>query len=143
MIGPAEGFGHRAVVVSDKGIDLGREIVDREEGAPPEELTGEDTEPDLNLIHPGGVRRGVMEDGLMRGVAQESRTTAHRLQHAAFAFDAKMLGDPFVLGNEADKRLRLMHIEVVEHQVPLGRMRVNERYEQRHPLRSVLAYGMG
>lgn len=58
-IGPPEGFGHRIVEVIDEGQDPILEFVGRFEAASLEELSSQCRKPDLDLIHPRGVFRGV------------------------------------------------------------------------------------
>src|SRR4051812_23897974 len=67
LVGPFERPGG-AIVVVDEGQHLGGEVVDRGEGASAEELAGEDREPDLDLVEPGAVVRGVVEDDPMGGI---------------------------------------------------------------------------
>lgn len=62
LVGPAEGLGHRLVVVGDEGEHPGDEVGGGAERAAAEELAGQDTEPELDLIEPGGVPGRVMED---------------------------------------------------------------------------------
>ena len=70
LVGPFEGPGG-AVVVVDEGHDAGGEVIDRGEGGAPEELAGQDGEPDLDLIEPGAVGGRVVEDDAMGGIGQE------------------------------------------------------------------------
>jgi hypothetical protein len=57
---PDEGLG--CLVVSfDEGVDVSDEFFDASEGRSVERLFGQDLEPDLDLIEPGGVGRRVVE----------------------------------------------------------------------------------
>jgi len=58
---PLEGFGHRIVKVTDESQDPILEFLGGCEAASLEELSSQDREPDLDLIHPGSVFRGVHE----------------------------------------------------------------------------------
>ncbi len=49
-----------AVVVPHEGFDLFDEISDAAEGASPNRSLGDDVEPDLDLIEPRGISRGVV-----------------------------------------------------------------------------------
>ena len=59
-LGPFEGCG-RLVVGGDKGVDERAQFVDAPEACSPQRLTGEDAEPDLDLIEPGRVGGGEVE----------------------------------------------------------------------------------
>src|SRR5258708_26229461 len=56
---------------------------------------------------------------------QKGRATFHRLQDAALAFDAQRLeSNPLLLSDPAHQRFRLMDIQIVQHQMPLGGGRI-------------------
>ncbi len=48
LVGPLEGLGHGAIVVSNEGEHLRLEILQRGEGAAPEQLAGQNRESDLS-----------------------------------------------------------------------------------------------
>src|SRR5829696_77335 len=58
--GPGEGLG-AGVVAFDEGIDLVPDLLGRGEAGALQGGTAEDGEPDLDLVHPGGVGRGEVE----------------------------------------------------------------------------------
>jgi len=57
--GPHEGLA-AAVVVMHEVIDLRHEVTYAAERAAPDGLLGDDVEPDLHLVEPGGIGRGVV-----------------------------------------------------------------------------------
>src|SRR5215203_5109987 len=89
LVRPPEGPGC-AVVVVDEGEDAVGEVVDRGEGAASEELAGEDREPDLDLVEPGAVVRGVVEDDAVGRVAEEGGPGLARGEDAGLALDAEV-----------------------------------------------------
>src|ERR1700730_15300762 len=89
LIGPLEGFGHGAVEIVDKRQHLSAQIVNGAEVAAPQELAHQDAEPDLHLVHPGGVLGRVVEDNRMRGLSQERCARRSRAQDATYVFDAE------------------------------------------------------
>jgi hypothetical protein len=58
--GPHEGMA-TAVVALNEALDLGDEVSDAPERAPTDGALGDDVEPDLDLIEPGGIGRGVVD----------------------------------------------------------------------------------
>src|SRR5258708_40265066 len=63
----------------------------------------------------------VIEHHLMGRVMQKDRAAFHRLQDAALAFDAQRLqSHPLALSYPAHQRFRLMDIQIVQDQMPLG-----------------------
>src|ERR1700724_3229552 len=68
---------------------------------------------------------GVVEHHLMRHIVQECGSAFHRLENTALAFDSqRILYDPFLFGHPTDQRLRLMDIQIIQHDVPLLRRRI-------------------
>ena len=123
--GPLDGFGHRLIVVGDEGQDLVTQIVQRDEIASLEQLAHQNTQPDLDLVHPGGMLRRVVQHDLVRPVMQKAGPAFHRLQESALAFDAQRLeSNLLALSDPAYQRCRLMDIQVVQHNMPLGGRRI-------------------
>ena len=58
---PHEGPGAGVVVVLREAEDLLPELLDRREGAAADGLAGDDAEPDLDLVEPGGVGGGEVD----------------------------------------------------------------------------------
>ena len=58
--GPGEWFGV-LIISRDEGIDMGSQLCDRSKGGAGERLVGQDREPNLDLIEPGGARRREMK----------------------------------------------------------------------------------
>jgi hypothetical protein len=50
-----------AVVVAYEAVDLLDQVSDASEGSAPNRPPGDDVEPDLDLVEPGGVGRGVVD----------------------------------------------------------------------------------
>ena len=73
LIGPFERFRHRAIEVFDERQHFGFQIINGGEIAPFEQFTHQDAEPDLHLVHPGGMLGRVVENDPMGGVSQERR----------------------------------------------------------------------
>ena len=71
LISPFEGFCHGAVVVFNESQDLSFEFLDRSKVASFDDFTHQDTQPDLDLVHPGSMFGCVVKDNAMRGIAQE------------------------------------------------------------------------
>ena len=53
LVSPLEGLGHGVVVVIDEGQNLGLQLVKRRERASAQEFTGQNAEPDFDLVEPG------------------------------------------------------------------------------------------
>src|SRR5881227_919139 len=105
LVGPLEGSGG-AVVAVDEGEDAGGEVVARGEGAASEQLAGEDGEPDLDLVEPGAVVRGVVEDDAMGRIAEEGGAGGARGEDASLALDAQVeVAQARQLGDPAHQRL--------------------------------------
>src|SRR6516162_290683 len=58
--GPGKWFGV-LIIGRDEGIDMGSQLCDRSKGGAGERLVGQDREPNLDLIEPGGARRREMK----------------------------------------------------------------------------------
>src|SRR5215208_1675171 len=124
LVGPFEGSG-RAIVMVDEGQDASGEVIDRGEGAALEELAGEDGEPDLDLVEPGAVVGGVVEDDAVGRIGQEGGTALARGQDAGLALDPEVaIAQARQLGDPADQRRRAVGVEVVGDDVPAGGGRV-------------------
>src|SRR6266498_579702 len=87
-IGPAKGLGH-AIEVLDKSQDLRPQIILGCEVAALDHPPHQDAEPDFDLIEPRRMLGYIHELNTVRRVTQKGRPTGHRLQHAAFAFQAQ------------------------------------------------------
>ena len=61
-VGPLEWLGHGAIEIGDEVQHLVLEIVGGSEVASPQQLTDQDTQPQLDLIQPGRMLRRVVED---------------------------------------------------------------------------------
>src|SRR5688500_13377264 len=90
-----------------------------------EQLAGQDREPDLDLVQPGAVLGGVVEDDPMGGIAEEGGAGLARGQDAGLALDAQLeIAQARQLGHPADQRLGAVGVEVVGDDVPAGGGRV-------------------
>src|ERR1700722_5408273 len=70
-IGPSERLGEDGVEVVDEREHALTKVVERGEAGPVEEATSQDREPDLDLVEPGAVTRGIDEADSMGGVFEE------------------------------------------------------------------------
>src|SRR5579859_237658 len=77
LIGPFEGFGHRAIVIVDKGEHFGLQVLHTGKGATFENLAHQDAEPDLDLIHPRTMFRGVMKHDPVGRVGEKRGSAGH------------------------------------------------------------------
>jgi len=105
LVGPLEGLGHGAVEIFDERQHLASEVLNGAEVAATEEFANQDAEPDLHLIHPRGMLRGVVEDDRMAGLSQERRARGSRAQDATDVFDPEVLSDPVLVGDVAHQAL--------------------------------------
>ena len=120
QVGPFEWLGHGAIVVFDKGQDLGFQIGQGDEVTSAKQLTSQNAEPDFDLIHPGSMFGCVVEDNAMGQVGQECGPSCHGCKHARVALDAQIIVNIRLVGDETHQRLRLVGVEVVNHEMPLG-----------------------
>src|SRR5438034_10242825 len=97
----------------------------RDEIAALEQLAHQNTQPDLDLVHPGCMLGRVVKDYRMCRIMQKGGPTFHGLQDPALAFDAQRLeSNPLTLSYPAHQRVSLMDVEIVQDAVPLrGRRR--------------------
>src|SRR5260370_7010653 len=106
-------MGHSLVVVGNKRENLLLEISKRAKVPTLEQFARQNAEPDLDLVHPGGVLRGIVEDDLMRRIMQKGRTRGHRLQDTALAFSSQsFLRNTFHFANPPPHSPRLYRIEL-------------------------------
>lgn len=124
LIDPTERLGHGAIKVIDKRQHFRLEISDRGKSATFEQLTSQNAEPKLNLVHPGSVCRRIVKDNAMGRIRQESGAALHRGENAGLAFDAQSDVQVRLLGDVADQGFRLMCVEIVDDEVPLHDLRI-------------------
>ncbi len=79
MIGPLERMGHRLMIVDEKRENLLLKVLQRAKVAALKQLARQNAEPDFDLVHPGSMLGGVIQDDPMRGIMQKSGTCFHRL----------------------------------------------------------------
>src|SRR3990167_2157938 len=101
---PSVGLRERLVEVLDERLDSLAEFVERREAAALEEATGEDAEPDLDLVQPRAVLRGVDEPDAMRRIGQECLARRHGLEDARLSLLAEVALDAAPAGNPLDER---------------------------------------
>ena len=82
LIFPFEGLSQGLIEIVDKGQHLVRQIVDGGKIAPFEQPSHENTEPNFNLIEPGGMFWGVDKLNSMGRVSQKRFAGFHRLKNA-------------------------------------------------------------
>jgi hypothetical protein len=90
LVGPTEGLCHRPIEVVDKSQHFRLEISYRRKSAALEQLTRQNAEPNLNLVHPGSGLRWLVKHKAMRWVRKKSSPTLHRSQNAGFTFDPQV-----------------------------------------------------
>ena len=110
-IGPFKGFGHCSIEILDKSQHASLQILHRGETGTPQELPHQNTEPQLNLVHPRRVFRGVVEHDAMRGISQKRRTRTHRPENATRALVPQVVGNLVVLGDQAHQACGLMNVQ--------------------------------
>src|SRR4030067_3823727 len=90
LIGPTERLCHRAIEVVNKSQHFRLQVSSRGESTAFEQLTSQNAEPNLDLVHPGSVFRRIVKDKAMGRIRQKSGAALHRGQNAGFAFDAQV-----------------------------------------------------
>ncbi len=68
-VGPSERLCHSLVEELDEGLEPGFEILLGGEVAAPDDLSGQDREPDLDLIEPGGMLGREVKRDAVAGIA--------------------------------------------------------------------------
>jgi hypothetical protein len=81
------------------GLLASLQVLHRSETGSFEQLTYQNAEPQLNLIHPGGMFRGIVEHNTMRRIREKGGARGHRLENAALPLVAEVSHDPIVLGD--------------------------------------------
>ena len=120
LVGPLERLGHGAVEVRDERQHLVSQIINRGEVAAAQEFAHQDTQPNLDLVQPRRVFRGVVEDDFVRLLHQEGSTCRHRLQDATLLFDAQVFRNSRDLGHVAHQAFGAVRVQVIHHDVPLS-----------------------
>ena len=105
LIGPPEGLGHRAIEILDKSQHFRLEISYRRKSSTLEQLTRQNTEPNLDLVEPGGMLGRIDKANTMIGVLQERLARLHRLEYAGLAFDTQVHRDLTFGSNPAHQGL--------------------------------------
>ncbi len=119
-VGPLEGLGHRLIEKVDELQDTTIQVVQRVKASSFEEPASQYREPDLYLIHPGGVLGSVDEANTMRGIAKKAPAGLHGGKDSSPAFDTQVFFDPALISNPSDQRLGLLGIELIDHKDPAG-----------------------
>jgi len=117
-VSPPKGLREYGVEVVDELLQPCSQISDRLERRSFQRPSDQNAEPNLHLIHPRCVTRGVHETNPVSRVFEELPSSRHRLENAGAPFDAQISVDAAPLSNEPDKRLRLVRIELIEHDDP-------------------------
>src|SRR6266545_1388417 len=78
----------------------------------------QDTEPDLDLIEPGGMFGHIHKLNPVARIAQEGGAARQRLQNTALAFFAQVVGDRTALSDQSHQTFRLMGVELVADEQP-------------------------
>ena len=117
-IGPAERLSEDVVEVVDEVEYAGSQVVDRSKAGALEQSSSEDGEPDLDLVEPRAVSRGVHKADLVRGVLQKRAARLLGLEDPGLAFDAEGLFQPTAARNKLDERCRAVRVELVGDEDP-------------------------
>ena len=104
-IGPFERLGHGLVEVLHELDQRLAQLVGGLETAALQQASGQDAEPNLDLIEPGGVLWGVDEADAMTGIGQESGPAGHGLEDAVFLLDPQVHVKPTLAGHLPSTRL--------------------------------------
>ncbi len=100
--GPAEGLSHGLVEVGDECLDTLLEFGGGFETAPAQELAGQDGEPDLDLVEPGSMFRGEVDNDAVSAIAQERFPCGFALEMSGLSFLAKVFVDATQPDHKAD-----------------------------------------
>src|SRR5439155_27341466 len=79
--GPPERLGHRPVVVGDERQHLRLQVLHRREAPALQHLPRQDAEPDLDLVHPRGMLRRVVEHD-----REDRKSTRLNSSHVAISY---------------------------------------------------------
>lgn len=88
------------------------------EVAAPDDFSGQDREPDFDLIKPGGVARREVEGDAVSGIAEKGFTGFHGVQDASFSLQPEVLLDTIVFGNQSDDAFGQVGVQVVRDDFP-------------------------
>ncbi len=90
-----------------------------------EQLAHQNTQPNLDLVHPGCMLGCVVKNYRMCRIMQKGGPTFHGLQDPALAFDPQRLQrNPLTFSYPAHQRFRLMDVEVIQDDVPFRGRRI-------------------
>ena len=121
-IRPAKRFAEDVIEVTDEVEHAGSQIFERGKAGALEQSAREDGEPDLDLVEPRavsrGVNRGVNKADLVRGILQERATGLLGLEDPGLALDAEGVVYPAVSGKQLDECCRAVGIELVSDEYP-------------------------
>src|SRR5579859_7233978 len=120
---PAERLGEDGVEVVDEGEYALTKVIERGEAGPLEKAASQDREPDLDLVEPGAVARGIHEADAMGGVFEESPASLLRLEDALLSLDPEGFFDAATVCHQLDEGRRDVGVELVCHEDP-GCLRV-------------------
>src|SRR5579872_997443 len=111
-VSPLEGLGHRFVEVVDELSESAFEVFEGGEARPFEEATGQDAEPDLDLVQPGAMLGRVDPPDPVGRVFEEGFARRLRLEDAGLALDAEIFVDHTPEGDQPDEPFGEMGIQV-------------------------------
>lgn len=80
-------------------------------------LFGQEAEPDLDLVHPGGVLGCVVKDHRLVWLGEKRLAGGHRLQEARLAFYAQFDIQPTEFRGGADQGFGLVRVELVQDEM--------------------------
>src|SRR5690349_9117046 len=122
-IGPFKRFSHSGIEILYKSQHTSLQMLHRGETGTPQELPHQNTEPQLNLVHPRRMFWGVVEHDAMGGIGQKRRARAHRPEQATLALAPQVVGKCIVLGDQAYQAFGLMNVEIVDNKMPARDLR--------------------
>ena len=119
-VGLTEWLSEDVVEIADEVEHAAAQILERSEAGALEQPSSEDREPDLDLLEPRAVSRGVNKADLVRGILQERAACVLGLEDPGLALDAERLFEAAVSGHQLDEGCRAGRIELVGDEDPTG-----------------------
>src|SRR5919202_5425212 len=117
LVGPPEGL-RAVIVILNEGQDPLTQRLQRCEAPTLERPPRQETEPHLDLVQPGCMRRCVHKLDAVACIAQPRRSARHRLQSATTTQLCYLLLQPTLLRYQVYQAYRLMDIQPIHHEDP-------------------------
>lgn len=116
----SNGLSERLVEEVDELKETLLEFVSGGEAPALEQPTGEDTEPDLDLIEPGTVLGRINKADAMGGILEKGGPGGHALENPGLSLATEIAVDPTALGDAFDQTGRLVGVELINDEDPLA-----------------------